>query len=453
MNGLAQEALNRKEAMTTDNKLTSYQFALAAAEMAANTRATNVVMLDLRGKSPVTEFFVIATGTSQRQMRTVADEVAELGKRSGFRPFKTSGYEQAKWILVDCVHVVTHVFDPDSREFYDLELLWGDSPRIDWRKELGLPPAPADEETTEFARDLEPMSRVSSIEEEDDTVEHGDADIDEDAETGDEEEPSVVVELPDMSSGSNSVEFVETDSPSKRTQKGRAAYPTPLHDEEDEETEEENLKPVAKDSLDEDEGGDEDLPQDKVKSVAMGGVSASLSSTTVEYDEDQQTDNRAPGDLREEVPEAHEEAASNVLADKPTGGKKTISKRGDMKAPPRSAPKTTKLKAGDAGTRKAAPVKAKKTAKPVAKKAGKKVAAKKPAKVAAKSAKKAAAKPVKKVAAKKVAAKKPAKVAAKTKASAKVAKKAPAKKAAAKKAPAKKSVKKPVKKAAKKSKR
>src|SRR4051794_37368483 len=118
------------------------KFAIAAAELASNTRCENVVIFDLRGRSPVTEFFVIATGTSPRQMRTVVDEIHDLGKKMNFAAWQTNGYESAKWIVQDCVNVVIHVFDADSRDFYDLDLLWGDSPRIDWRKELGLPPEP-----------------------------------------------------------------------------------------------------------------------------------------------------------------------------------------------------------------------------------------------------------------------------------------------------------------------
>ncbi|MEI8197925.1 MAG: ribosome silencing factor, partial [Phycisphaerae bacterium] len=140
--------------MTTENPVSNFasskspsnlEFALAAAEAAANTRCHNVVVMDLRGRSPVTEFFVIATGTSARQMRTVADEVSDLGKHLNFKAWQKSGYESARWILVDFVHVVVHVFDPDSRAFYDLEMLWGDAPRIDWRAELGLPPATPEE--------------------------------------------------------------------------------------------------------------------------------------------------------------------------------------------------------------------------------------------------------------------------------------------------------------------
>jgi ribosome-associated protein len=107
--------------------------------MAANTRCTNVVVLDLRGKSPVTEFFVIATGSSAIQMRTVAEELMDLGKAMSFAPFRSSGMDDAKWILVDFVHVVFHVFDQVSRDFYNLEMIWDDSSRIDWRAMLGLP--------------------------------------------------------------------------------------------------------------------------------------------------------------------------------------------------------------------------------------------------------------------------------------------------------------------------
>ncbi|MGC8552503.1 MAG: ribosome silencing factor [Phycisphaerae bacterium] len=102
------------------------------ARRASDTRCNNIIVLDLRGRSPVTEFFVLATGTSNRQIRTVCDEVSDLGRRHGYAPWRTSGYELAKWILVDFVSVVVHVFDAESRDFYDLEMLWGDCPRVNW---------------------------------------------------------------------------------------------------------------------------------------------------------------------------------------------------------------------------------------------------------------------------------------------------------------------------------
>ena len=108
------------------------EFAQAAARIARERHCTDIVVLDLRGLSPATDYFVIATGTSERQMRTVADEISEAGREQGISRFGRAGYEQGRWILVDYVDVVVHLFDPEYREFYDLELLWGDAEKIDY---------------------------------------------------------------------------------------------------------------------------------------------------------------------------------------------------------------------------------------------------------------------------------------------------------------------------------
>lgn len=105
---------------------------VAAARIAAERHCSDIVVLDLRGKSPATDFFVIATGTSDRQMRTVADEISQEAKSSGFSVFGRAGYEQAKWILLDFVDVVVHIFDNEFRDYYDLELLWGDAKRVEF---------------------------------------------------------------------------------------------------------------------------------------------------------------------------------------------------------------------------------------------------------------------------------------------------------------------------------
>ncbi len=109
---------------------TSKQFALEAAKIALERHCTDVVVLDLRGKSPATDFFVIATGTSDRQTRTVADEITEYGKKHKFSIFGLAGYEQGKWVLLDFVDVVVHIFDREFRQYYDLELLWGDAEKL-----------------------------------------------------------------------------------------------------------------------------------------------------------------------------------------------------------------------------------------------------------------------------------------------------------------------------------
>jgi ribosome-associated protein len=105
-------------------------FALSAAKVAAERHCSDITVLDLRGKSPATDYFVIATGTSDRQMRTVADEICEAARERGLKRFGRAGYEQARWILLDFVDVVIHIFDSEYRNYYDLELLWGDADRL-----------------------------------------------------------------------------------------------------------------------------------------------------------------------------------------------------------------------------------------------------------------------------------------------------------------------------------
>jgi ribosome-associated protein len=106
-------------------------FSLAAAKIAQETRCTDVVVLDLQGMSPATDFFVVATGTSSRQMRTACDEVSQVAREQGFQKYGRAGYEEAKWILLDFVDVVFHVFNEESRAYYDLENLWPDAEQLD----------------------------------------------------------------------------------------------------------------------------------------------------------------------------------------------------------------------------------------------------------------------------------------------------------------------------------
>ena len=106
------------------------KFALAAAKIAAERHCSDIVVLDLTGKSPATDYFVIATGTSNRQMRTVADEISQAAREHGQQRFGRAGYDQGRWILLDYVDVVIHIFDSEYRDYYDLELLWGDAKRL-----------------------------------------------------------------------------------------------------------------------------------------------------------------------------------------------------------------------------------------------------------------------------------------------------------------------------------
>ena len=116
--------------MAKKTEVKTDKFALSAAEIAAGLHCSNIVVLDLRGKSPATDYFVIATGTSNRQMRTVADEICQAARENGLERFGRAGYEQGRWILLDFVDIVIHIFDTEYRNYYDLELLWGDAERL-----------------------------------------------------------------------------------------------------------------------------------------------------------------------------------------------------------------------------------------------------------------------------------------------------------------------------------
>ena len=99
-----------------------------AAESALDRKAEDVLALDLRGISTATDYFVLATGNSDIQVRAIAEHIMEELGRSGVRPLHVEGLDRARWVLMDFVDFVVHVLHPLAREFYQLELLWGDAP-------------------------------------------------------------------------------------------------------------------------------------------------------------------------------------------------------------------------------------------------------------------------------------------------------------------------------------
>jgi ribosome-associated protein len=117
------------------------KFAIELARLAADDHCEDVLVLDLRGRSPVTDYFIIATGASDRQRRTVAEDAIKLVKSTGQAVLGASGLDQTDWVLVDLFDVVLHVFDGQTRRFYDLEMLWGDAPRIRWQRRTQTRPS------------------------------------------------------------------------------------------------------------------------------------------------------------------------------------------------------------------------------------------------------------------------------------------------------------------------
>jgi ribosome-associated protein len=104
---------------------------MIAARAAGEKKATDTVILDLRDIATFTEYFVICTGASTRQVQAISNSVEEELRKSGRRPSHIEGYSSAEWILLDYGDFIVHVFSAASRRFYDLERLWRDAKRVE----------------------------------------------------------------------------------------------------------------------------------------------------------------------------------------------------------------------------------------------------------------------------------------------------------------------------------
>lgn len=93
-------------------------------QLAGQKKAGNVTVLDLNGLTDIADFFVIADGTSERQVRTIAETVEQGMKDRGYRPVAVEGMDEGRWIIIDYGDVVAHIFLEPLRELYDLESLW-----------------------------------------------------------------------------------------------------------------------------------------------------------------------------------------------------------------------------------------------------------------------------------------------------------------------------------------
>ena len=113
----------------------SKELALLCRELADTKKAENIVVLDLRELSSVTDYFVICTGTSEPHLRAIVDEITDkLRQEHALRPRAMDGTLQTAWVVLDFFDVIVHVMRADVREHYDLEGLWGDAPRVRPRK-------------------------------------------------------------------------------------------------------------------------------------------------------------------------------------------------------------------------------------------------------------------------------------------------------------------------------
>jgi ribosome-associated protein len=100
--------------------------------LAADSRkAEDIVVLDVQQLSSVADYFLLCSGSSDRQVRAIADAIAEELAQHGEKPLAMEGYQKGTWVLIDCADLIVHVFDDDTRRFYGLERLWYRAPRVE----------------------------------------------------------------------------------------------------------------------------------------------------------------------------------------------------------------------------------------------------------------------------------------------------------------------------------
>ena len=112
------------------------QRACLAAQTAADNKGQETAVFNPEPLAPFFDFFVIATGTSRRQIHTIVEEIDATLRRVGDARMGVEGYESSKWVVQDYGDVLVHVFDAETRNFYNLEELWADAEKLDWEQEI-----------------------------------------------------------------------------------------------------------------------------------------------------------------------------------------------------------------------------------------------------------------------------------------------------------------------------
>jgi ribosome-associated protein len=125
---MAKTDRQRKKAAATSRLPEEVRAAIRAVH---DKKGSQVVVLDLRPSAGFTDYFVMCSGQNVRQVHAIADAVKETLGRSNVKPSHTEGYDRAEWVLLDYFDFVVHVFSPETRNFYDLERLWGSAERIE----------------------------------------------------------------------------------------------------------------------------------------------------------------------------------------------------------------------------------------------------------------------------------------------------------------------------------
>jgi ribosome-associated protein len=135
-------------------------FAIELARLSSELKCEQVVLIDVRGRNQLCEYLVIVSGTSDRQMKAVSDQLKAYGAQHGSPRWKRDRDTNGTWIAADFVDVVVHLFEPGQRAWYDLEGMWADAPRVEWRRAV---PAKTVHETVSSAKMAEAKSPLEMI--------------------------------------------------------------------------------------------------------------------------------------------------------------------------------------------------------------------------------------------------------------------------------------------------
>ena len=103
---------------------------LSIAKLTLDKKADNLAVLDMRGLVNYTDYFVICSASSSRAAKTIADNIIDFTSKSRIKAWHSEGYKEGEWILLDLEGIIVHIFQAHKREFYGLERLWGDAPRV-----------------------------------------------------------------------------------------------------------------------------------------------------------------------------------------------------------------------------------------------------------------------------------------------------------------------------------
>ncbi|MCX5659711.1 MAG: ribosome silencing factor [Planctomycetota bacterium] len=151
----APAAPRERSAVTSADDKRIRNFARDAARLAHDSHCAEVVLLDVRGLSDITDYILIASGASDRQIRSVGEDIEQLAKGSRLNKFGRDADGRSSWVVLDFVDVVVHLFDAVARSHYDLEMMWGDAPKVRWQRKADAATPGAGGESTTAADDAE----------------------------------------------------------------------------------------------------------------------------------------------------------------------------------------------------------------------------------------------------------------------------------------------------------